>query len=76
MCIVQASSGRVVAQVVFHHAGDEVVAVVVARVPAQDQRLAGVAAGGFKQMRVQLLGQEFVGLALVDEAAAARGGRP
>jgi hypothetical protein len=68
MCINQPNSGLgMVAQVVFDKAGDEVVAVVVAGVPAQDQRLAGIAAGGFSTMRVQLLGQELVGLALVHQ---------
>lgn len=59
----------VVAQVVVHEALDEVVAVVVARVAAQRERLAHGRAGGLEQVRVQLLGQEFVGQALVDEDA-------
>ena len=55
-----------VPQMVFDDAGDEVVAVVVAGMPAQRQRLAGGCAGGFKQVGVELVGQELVGLALVD----------
>jgi hypothetical protein len=58
------------AQVVFDEALDEVVAVVVAGVAAQRQRLADRGAGGFEQVGMQLLGQEFVGQALVDQDAA------
>ncbi len=57
----------VVAQVVFHEAGDEVVAVVVTRVAAQGERLATGFAGLPQQVGMQLPRQELVGHALVDE---------
>ena len=46
---------------------DEVVAVVVSRVPANVQRLAGRRARLLEEMRVELGFQELVVLALVDE---------
>lgn len=49
------------AQVIAHHALDEVVPVVVAGVTAQRERLAGGRAGGLEQLRLELLGQELVG---------------
>ena len=61
---------RVVVQVVGHEGGDEVVAVVVAGMPAQVQCLAGLGAGQLEQMRVQLHRQKLVGQALVDQDAA------
>jgi hypothetical protein len=36
---------------VFHEAGDEIIAVVVALLHAQRQRDAGIAAGGFQKLR-------------------------
>ena len=42
---------RVEAQVILDEGRDEVIAVVVARMPAQRQRLAGLAAGGFEARR-------------------------
>ncbi len=61
------SAPRVVAQVVFHEGRDEVVAVVVARLASQRQRVAGVLAGLFEPFRQQLLLQELVRIPLVDE---------
>ena len=52
---------------IIHEATDEVVAMVVAGMPAQRQRLSDRCAGGFKQMGVKLLGQKLVGQALVDQ---------
>ena len=63
-----------VAQVGFDEAGDEVVAVVVAGVAVELQRVAPAAsAGGQRGLRAELLGEEAVGLALVPTAAGARG---
>ena len=58
------------AQMIVDEAGNEVITVVIARMAAQRQRLARLLAGGLKPMRVQLIGQEFVGQPLVDEDAA------
>ncbi len=44
--------------------------------PAQRERLADGVAGGFEQMRVQLLGEEFVAQALVDQDAVRGRARP
>ena len=57
------------AQMVFDEARNEVIAVVVAGVAAQFERLAGGAAGFLEGFRIQLLGEEFVGQALVDQDA-------
>ena len=60
-----------VAQVVVDKALDEVVAVVVAWLAAQLQRLADAGAGGFKGFGKELLFDEkFVRQALVDQDAA------
>ena len=59
-----------VAQVVRDHGRDEVVAVVVARVAAQRERLADGLACGLEGLGLQLLlGEKLVGQALVDEDA-------
>lgn len=58
-----------VAQVVFDEGADEVVAVVIARVAAQREGLAGFGASGLEQVGVQLFGQECVGQALVHQDA-------
>ena len=55
------------AQVVGHEGGDEVVAVVVAGLEPQRQRLARGGAGGLQPLGAELGGQEGVGLALVDQ---------
>ncbi|MDF3032124.1 MAG: hypothetical protein K0R03_2682 [Moraxellaceae bacterium] len=57
------------AEVVFDEGRDEVIAVVVAGVPAQRERLAGLSAGSLEQVRMQLLGEEFVAQSLVHEDA-------
>eukprot|EP01133_Synstelium_polycarpum_P022073 gene22073-26500_t len=57
------------AQMLFHEGGDEVIAMVVAGMAAQLQGLAGVAARRLEHVRIQLIGQEFVGQALVDQDA-------
>lgn len=48
--------GRVVAQVGFDEAGDEVVAVVVARLQAQRQRMPRCGAGRLQALRLELGG--------------------
>lgn len=48
-------------QVVGHEGRNEVVAVVVARMAAQRQGLTGKGAGGFEQVWMQRVAQEFVG---------------
>ena len=55
------------ADMVRDEAGDEKKAVVVAGPHAQGQRVPGRGAGLFKQRRFQLLLEETVGLALVDQ---------
>ena len=57
----------VVAQVVFDEAADEVIAVVVARMAAQCQRLANLCTGLLKKMRLQLRVQKLVTQALVNQ---------
>ena len=57
----------VVRDVVADEAGDEVVAVVVARLQAQGQRVARLGSGSLQQFRLQLALQEFVRIALIDE---------
>lgn len=44
-------------QVIGHEAGDEVVAVVVAGLHAQRQRVAGLVARGLQQLGPEVLGQ-------------------
>ena len=63
----------VVPHVVLDEAGDEIVAVIVAGVPAQGQGLAGLGAGGLEPLRLQLRGQELVVQALVHQDRAAEG---
>ena len=55
------------AQVLFHERLDEVVAVVVLCVTPQLQLLPGPLAGVLEQLGPQLLGQEFIAEALVDQ---------
>ena len=55
-----------VRHVLAHEAGDEVIAVVVARAQVQRERVANLFAGGFQQLGLEL-GQEFVVRALVDQ---------
>src|SRR5690606_30004111 len=58
---------RVPGDVLADEAGDEVVAVVVARLHAQFQRMAGGLAGLAQQFRAQLALEELVGVALVHQ---------
>ena len=58
-------------QVIVDHRGDEVVAVVIAGMAPQGQRLAGRRASGFEYFGEQLVGQEFVSQALIDQDARA-----
>lgn len=57
----------VVPQVIFHEGLDEEIAMVVALVAAEFEGVARFGASGFEQFRVKLVGEEFVGEALVDE---------
>src|SRR5918992_1361052 len=59
--------------VVFYQGRDEVVAVIVALVPAQGQRLAGRSARLLQDAGVELLFEKLVGRALVHENGAAVG---
>ena len=61
--------------VILDEGGDEVIAVVVALVAAQRQRLTCLGAGGFENLGIQLFGQELIGLALIDQDAAGKGWR-
>jgi hypothetical protein len=62
-------------QMPINHRRNEVITVVVASVPAQGQRLAGLGAGSLESFRVQLLLQKLVGQPLVDQdAGGVRGG--
>jgi len=56
-----------VAQVVVDKAGDKIIAVVVARLPAQGQRMPGPFGGRLQCLGFQLLGKEAVILALIDQ---------
>ena len=58
---------RVMTQVIFHEGRDEVVAMVVALVPAQRQRITRFPGGCFEHVLRQLLLQELVGQPLVDQ---------
>nr|WP_307725809.1 hypothetical protein [Iodidimonas gelatinilytica] len=40
------------AQMIFDEAGNEIIAVIIARLDAQGQRLSGFLAGRFKQVRL------------------------
>ena len=55
---------------VFDEGRDEVIAVVVAGMAAQGERLPGLGAGLLEDLGQQLLDQEFVAQALVDQDAA------
>ena len=63
-----------VLHVVGHEGGDEVVAVVVARLHAHVDRVAGLGRGGLEVGGQQLVGQEVVGRALVDQDDRLGGG--
>src|SRR5262245_53710147 len=56
-------------QMVAHESGDEIVAVVVAGLTAQRQRDVRSRTGSLQQLRAQLLGQELVGIAIIDQEA-------
>src|SRR5260370_7645970 len=56
-----------VAQVIPHEGLHEVVAVIVARLHAQAERLARLGGGPGKYLRQQLLGQKLIRRALIDE---------
>src|SRR5690606_11452876 len=53
--------------VVGDERGDKEIAVVIAGVQAQRQRMLGGLAGGLQQFRLELVGQEVVVLALVHQ---------
>jgi hypothetical protein len=56
-----------VLKVITQKRGDEVIAVVVARLQAQRQRVFGGGACGLQQVGAELGGQKFVGFALVHQ---------
>src|SRR5689334_342202 len=58
---------RVPAQMIVHEAGDEVVAVVVAGLAPQGEGYPRFLARGLQQLGPQLLGEERVGVAIVDQ---------
>src|SRR3546814_13729259 len=60
--------------VVADEAGDEVIAVVIARLQAQGQRDAGRRTGRLQQLWPQLFVEELVGTTLVDQHRPAPGG--
>src|SRR5574343_404144 len=64
---------RVEADVVVDEAGDEIVAVVIAGMAAQLDRLARVDAGSFELLRIQLFGEEFIAQPLIDQCAVREG---
>src|SRR5258706_8610780 len=59
-----------VPQVVFHESRKKKIAVVVASVAAQRQRLAGIAAGGLEYFGIELVGEEFIRQSLIDQDRA------
>ena len=63
-----------VGDVLTDKAFDEVVAVVVARLQAQLQWVACGSTGGLQQFRLQLVGEEFIGIALVHQQGQALDG--
>jgi len=65
----------VMPQVIGHEGRDEVVAVVVARVPPQGERLRGARARRLEHLRPQLLGEKLVVEPLVDQDSAGIGRR-
>ena len=67
--IALTEAGCVVPQVVFDEGRDEVVAMVVALVTPQYQRLCDGFTRLLQQVRMQLLNQKFIGHPLVDQDA-------
>ena len=55
------------ADVIGHEGGDEVVAMIIARLHPDYRLLTSLGACLFKEMRFQLLGEEIVGFALIDQ---------
>ena len=55
------------AQMIAHESRDEIIAVVVAGLSAQGEGDAGLLAGGLQQLRAKLLGEELIGIAIVDQ---------
>jgi len=56
-------------QVIAHEGRDEIIAVVVSRLPPQRQRNVGLGTGRLQQFRTKLLFQEIIGLTDIDEKA-------
>src|SRR5882724_4695685 len=57
-------------QMIFHESGDEKVAVIIAFLAAQGERLAGIATGGLEYFGIELVGEEFICQPLVDKDRA------
>src|SRR4051794_40880058 len=58
---------------IAHEAGDEVVAVVVARLTAEREGDVRFLAGVLQKFRAQLFGEELVGIAIVDKQSGKSG---
>src|SRR5262245_23961794 len=58
---------RMPADMIGHEGRDEIIAVVVARLPAEGQRNASIGAGALEQLRPQLALEERVGIADIDQ---------
>ena len=56
-------------EMIFDKGGNEIIAMIIPRMTAQGERLMGALAGGFKLMRQQLIMQEFVAQALINQDA-------
>ena len=55
------------AQMIGHEGRDEIIAVVVAALAPQGEGDVGLLAGSLQQFRLELLGQELIGVAIVDQ---------
>src|SRR5215475_7737939 len=58
---------RVPAQMIGHEGGDEIIAVIVAALTPQRKANAGLLACHMQQFGLELLGQELIGIAIVDQ---------
>src|SRR3569623_2151125 len=63
----QAQLRRMMAQMIVDEGRNEIIAVIVTRMPTQAQRLTGDTAGVLEHVGKELLGEKFVGQTLVDQ---------